>query len=39
MAQPIYIPRRLESVIYGGDFENTAGDIWVLRYDHIDKLF
>ena len=27
------------SVVYGGDFENTAGDIWVLRYDHIDKLF
>ena len=27
------------SVVYGGDFENTAGDIWVLRYDHIKKLF
>ena len=23
------------SVVYGGDFENTAGDIWVLRYDHV----
>lgn len=22
------------AVVYGGDFENTAGDIWVLRYDH-----
>ena len=27
------------AVIYGGDFENTAGDIWLLRYDHVEKLF
>ncbi len=27
------------SVVYGGDFENSAGDIWVLRYDHINQLF
>lgn len=27
------------SVVYGGDFENTAGDIWVLRYDHVNRLF
>lgn len=27
------------SIVYGGDFENTAGDIWVLRYDHVNKLF
>ena len=26
------------SVVYGGDFENTVGDIWVLRYDHVNKL-
>ena len=34
-AQQFYIPRR----VYGGDFENTAGDIWLLRYDHVEKLF
>ena len=27
------------AVVYGGDFENTAGDIWVLRYDHVNELF
>jgi len=27
------------AVIYGGDFENTSGDIWLLRYDHVEKLF
>ena len=27
------------SVVYGGDFENTAGDIWVLRYDNVNQLF
>jgi hypothetical protein len=27
------------SVVYGGDFENTAGDIWALRYDHVNGLF
>ena len=37
MTQPIYIPRR--AVVYGGDFENTAGDIWALRYDHVNQLF
>ena len=27
------------AVVYGGDFENTAGDIWALRYDHVNQLF
>ena len=27
------------AVVYGGDFENTAGDICLLRYDHIEQLF
>lgn len=27
------------AVVYGGDFENTSGDIWLLRYDHVEKLF
>lgn len=27
------------AVVYGGDFENTAGDIWALRYDHVNRLF
>ena len=27
------------AVVYGGDFENTSGDIWLLRYDHAEKLF
>ncbi len=27
------------SVVYGGEFENTAGDIWALRYDHVNRLF
>ncbi len=27
------------SVVYGGDFENTAGDIWALRYDQVNRLF
>ena len=27
------------SGVYGGDFENTAGDIWALRYDHVNRLF
>ena len=31
------IARRV--VVYGGEFENTAGDIWLLRYDHVEKLF
>lgn len=32
-------PIKRRAVVYGGDFENTAGDIWLLRYDHIEKLF
>ena len=32
-------PIKRRVVVYGGDFENTAGDIWLLRYDHIEKLF
>ena len=27
------------AVVYSGDFENNAGDVWLLRYNHIDKLF
>ena len=27
------------AVVYGGDFENTAGDICLLRYNHIEQLF
>lgn len=27
------------AVVYGGDFENTSADIWLLRYDHVEKLF
>ena len=27
------------AVVYGGDFENAAGDIWALRYDHVNQLF
>lgn len=27
------------AVVYSGDFENTAGEIWLLRYDHVDQLF
>ena len=32
-------PIKRRAVVYGGDFENTAGDIWLLKYDHIEKLF
>lgn len=32
-------PIKCRAVVYGGDFENTAGDIWLLKYDHIEKLF
>lgn len=27
------------AVVYSGDMENTAGDIWLLRYNHLEKLF
>ena len=27
------------AVVYGGDFENIAGDIFLLRYNHIKQLF
>jgi len=32
-------PIKRRAVVYGGDFENTAGDIWLMKYDHIEKLF
>ena len=32
------IPIIRRAVVYGGDFENTAGDIWLLRYDHVESL-
>ena len=32
-------PIKRRAVVYGGDFENTAGDIWLLKYDHIEQLF
>ena len=32
-------PVMRRAVVYGGDFENTAGDISLLRYDHIEQLF
>lgn len=32
-------PIKCRAVVYGGDFENTAGDIRVIRYNHIDELF
>ena len=32
-------PVRRRAVVYGGDFENTAGDISLLRYDHVEQLF
>jgi predicted AAA+ superfamily ATPase len=32
-------PIARRAVVYGGDFENTAGDIWALRYDHVNQLF
>ena len=32
-------PIKRRAVVYAGDFENTVGDIWLLKYDHIEKLF
>lgn len=32
-------PIKSRAVVYGGDFENTAGDIQVVRYNHIEDLF
>ncbi|MBQ7997186.1 MAG: ATP-binding protein [Paludibacteraceae bacterium] len=31
------IARRV--VVYSGDFENTAGDIWVLNYMHLSQIW
>lgn len=28
-----------KAVVYAGEFENTAGDVWVLNYKHIDYLW
>ncbi len=32
-------PIKRRAVVYGGDFENTAGDIWLLKYNHIEQSF
>jgi len=32
-------PIARRAVVYGGDFENTAGEIELLRYDHVEQLF
>lgn len=32
-------PIKRRAVVYSGDMENTAGDIWLLRYNHLEKLF
>ena len=32
-------PVMRRAVVYSGDFENTAGDISLLRYDHVEQLF
>ena len=32
-------PITRRAVVYCGDFENTAGDIFLLRYDHLEQLF
>ena len=32
-------PITRRAVVYSGDMENTAGDIWLLRYNHLEKLF
>jgi hypothetical protein len=31
-------PIKRRAVVYSGDMENT-GDIWLLRYNHLEKLF
>lgn len=28
-----------KAVVDAGGFENDAGDIWLLRYDHVEQLF
>ena len=33
-----YAPIKRKAVVYAGVFENN-GDIWLLRYDHIEQLF
>ena len=32
-------PIARRAVVYAGDFENTAGEIELLRYDHVEQLF
>ena len=32
-------PIRCRAVVYAGDFENTAGDIKLVRYNHLAALF
>ena len=32
-------PIARRAVVYGGDFENTTGEIELLRYDHLTQLF
>lgn len=32
-------PIKRRVVVYGGDFENTVGDIQIVRYNHIEDLF
>ncbi len=32
-------PIKRRALVYCGDFENTAGDIWLIRYDKLEQLF
>lgn len=32
-------PIKHRAVVYTGDFENTVGDVWVLNYNHISKIW
>ena len=32
-------PIARRAVIYTGNFENTAGDIWLLNYQHMSKIW
>lgn len=32
-------PIKCRAVVYGGDFENTVGDIKIVRYNNIEDLF
>lgn len=32
-------PIARRAVVYTGEFENTAGDIWVLNYKHLSKVW